>query len=1152
MRRVALVPVICAVVVLGLWCPAAQAEVYAVVLATTPDLDEPDTWFHEPACQFADALIDQLNWLPENVVLLSGDGTHPWNGSSVPKGTKANLQAAIDSLAPLGPRDTFLLWSFGHGGGDADAPEMHWEEYLDTHGVNTSAEKLAQMCSAITAGQEAYMFGSCYSGGMLYAMEQINGVGTQPGAFGCASANHYEVSWSNPVLTPTDFLDAARVAIDSGLTETHDIYQSAYTNTWTAIDGEGPGGTWVDPGELELICVQHPWKSGDNFDLAVAEWQGDLSDQWEIAANWRNGLLPEADRFVRITCDPNPAVMRGQFAEARVLRVMPGSTLELIPQGPTESRLNVTCDADNEGGTINIYGSILDVGGDLVNTGGTITVLTGNVGVGGDVVNADAQSQLYFGNGAVVSASDAHNAGTMYLAGVMSVHDFTNTGAVEVDGVGILNVGHDLYQTGPTSTLTLQAGLSTVQVGNNFEANGYTNAGPGTAILVANTLYAGYGGDDVTTVINLDQATLEADRVLFGVDRPAFVASARSTIDVAGLLAVGAEDQGTLQLYGGEVQTTELLIGDGTYADGHLLMSASHGTPPEVKLRGTLTQDPIMVVGYDGYGQVVQGAGTVGPLDPVRDELTIVLGYSGKGEGTWLLNHGEVRAHELHVGVLGVGAFNQQGGLVALDHELRLATGPGSEATYTIREGAVDVPALRLGQRGTATLTQEGGLVQISGELEFGAHTTGDATYNLNGGVLKVHEITHGLGQGTLNIDGGILDLTGPSIAVQTLNIGTDVGGELNLVGKTLTVDVMRVGHGADGTFNMTGGTAIVDGELTVAVTAGTSGSLNQTGGDLTAAEVRLGQGGPTTGTYLLDNGSLSISGSLLFGTYGSGVFTQRGTSTVTVDTVTMGHHNASDGNLYRMEAGEMSVATLLELGSNAGSTGNEFLLLGGKVSAGEVIVGNGGEGTFLHYGPLLEVAGTLTLGKKATGAGYYVLDGDELKTAETIVGGAGAGAFSHVSGTHAINGDLYVAQGGAASSYDMMASAATLTAHNEYIGYEAVGAFTQNAGENLVEESLHLGCNPGGYGEYALNGGTLWVGEHIYVGHNGGTGILYENGGKIEGATNTLFIAPGSTMSGWGTVDMTVENNGVLQADSPPLAELTLKRPYSGAGSIV
>ncbi len=165
-------------------------------------------------------LTETLHFLPENVYVLAADGTddsldqnlHPddsvedlvdsdWtnitdNGSSVLTATGAQLEAILASL-PLEPRDTLFLWTYDHGGGEEDDPLEVEEERLCGWHENITCLELAQYCDGLDAGRQAYVFGQCYAGGMLAALQTHNGVGSVPGTFGCAATNHYEVSYGS-------------------------------------------------------------------------------------------------------------------------------------------------------------------------------------------------------------------------------------------------------------------------------------------------------------------------------------------------------------------------------------------------------------------------------------------------------------------------------------------------------------------------------------------------------------------------------------------------------------------------------------------------------------------------------------------------------------------------------------------------------------------------------------------------------------------------------------------------------------------------------------------------------------------------------------------------------------------------------------------
>jgi len=89
-----------------------------------------------------------------------------------------------------------------------------------------------------------------------------------------------------------------------------------------------------------------------------------------------------------------------------------------------------------------------------------------------------------------------------------------------------------------------------------------------------------------------------------------------------------------------------------------------------------------------------------------------------------------------------------------------------------------------------------------------------------------------------------------------------------------------------------------------------------------------------------------------------------------------------------------------------------------------------------------------------------------------------------------------------------------SLSADNEYIGYNGTGTFTQTGGSNEVNW-LYLGLNPGSSGSYNLSAGGLLVKQGEYIGYNG-TGTFTQTGGSSS-VNGNLCVSGTYNLSGLG-----------------------------------
>lgn len=193
------------------------------------------------------------------------------------------------------------------------------------------------------------------------------------------------------------------------------------------------------------------------------------------------------------------------------------------------------------------------------------------------------------------------------------------------------------------------------------------------------------------------------------------------------------------------------------------------------------------------------------------------------------------------------------------------------------------------------------------------------------------------------------------------------------------------------------------------------------------------------------------------------------------------------------------------------------------------------------------------------------------------IVGDTGRATFNHVGGRiTTANPNLDVAIGwhdGSHGIYNMSGNAALYVAHSLYVGTGgalAQGTFNQSSGTTTTVAHVVVGNLPFSYGYYNLSGGTLNIGDTLYVASNGQgdvsvTGrsqLITRNGatlGYYVGSHGTLTIdgnrtfwdrVPGSTGSTivgrQGTGTLNIRNGATVNTGSVILGEFA-----SGTGTV-
>ena len=1109
--------------------PIARGEHYAVLFSGGGDPDHNHKRYYDNTLSMYNMLVYQWHYLPENVFVIAADGDDSnldqnleqsspddvtpdlvdsdWSmldpATTLLPATATNLETTLNGL-PLTSRSTLLLWTYDHGSGDVNAPGTLGEEELNGWGEDIADETLSGYCQPLAAGRQAYVFGQCYSGGMLERLEIDAGVGSDPGKFGCAAANHYENSIWQSGSIPHGFIDAFTEGMNNGLTRTAELYEHAYTNT-PAADGEGPDGAWA-------ADVQHPWMIGEDFDLPVAEWMGWQNGSWTDPDNWSDGLEADADRTVRIRMDGSPHYPATIQSSQSARHVLLWSTGELHVANP--GSLHLTGDLQNDGGIVQVTGAALEIDGDLDNT--------------------ETASHVGVGNAASVTVhGDAINFGEI---GVHSGSEMDIYGSIE-NHAG--------------STVTVEDASTRLEVWYDCHAAGTVNVGAGAVMLVDNILYA--GTDAGAGHVNVTDGWLDVNNQLqIGVSDRGRVIARRSGIEVHSLVSVGRTDCGELQLYGSDLRSMYVYVGQAGGSEGKLYLEMDGASAPYVKVGGV--SFPKVVIGDEGAGTVFHNAGALTRFDPDGENPfppypEVILGNDQEAVGTYNFSHGEIHAEDMTIGSDGKGTLYQWGGNAKVHDQLSMASGPMAEGTYHVSNGALTTECFEVAGSGEGKVTQTGGLVTVNNLLRLATQAGSNGKYDLNGGTLRADLIYGGSGISRLRIDGGTLELTGASIwDVREFAIGYAAGsvGKLDLAGKDLGAYYVYVGRDGTGTFTMSGGTTSAQQQLIIGY-AGT-GDMKQTAGDVDAEWMYLGLNATGTGTYTLESGQLIVPNTLYAGYEGDdSLLVQKATTTLEADAMIVGHTGRN--NLYRQEGGGAIVTTSLTLGQTAGGEGI-CELAGGKLRSNTTVVGNAGDGSVVQTGGEHKVIGVMTLGLAAGATGLYELDAGIVKTAGTVVGDGGAGTFEQTGGTHEVTGDLEIGRSSNTSSYTLsgVPMSCRLQAQNEIVGQGATAAFTQTGGANELSGNLYLGSGVGGHGTYYYHGGVLVVDGDVVIGSGGGTGVLEMDATTLGKPAGTVTISAGSTLRGCGTVQKAVQNDGTVYVES---GVLTLQRVYLGAGGI-
>jgi hypothetical protein len=370
---------------------------------------------------------------------------------------------------------------------------------------------------------------------------------------------------------------------------------------------------------------------------------------------------------------------------------------------------------------------------------------------------------------------------------------------------------------------------------------------------------------------------------------------------------------------------------------------------------------------------------------------------------------------------------------------------------------------------------------------------------------------------------------------------------------NVLTTTNEQIGIDGRGSYNLSGGSNTVTNTLTLSLNTNGRGIYNLSGtGNLQAGSVVVGAAG--FATFNQSGGQFGVTqGSMLLGQNagGSGVWALSGGS-ANPRSIVVG----SNGIGRVDHSGGFNSATLdVRLGAGTAASGIYNLSGTGVLTLGDganLLVGDGGIGTFAHTGGSFTTSSHVTLGNSPGSRGAYTLDGAgaDLRSIFMTVGSGGAGTFTHNAGTHVIrsntNGSNFLQLGtgtGSTGVYALNGGELTVEGVNssERIGGNGAGTFVQTGGTHVVVGSQSIGDpSSGGAGTYLLSGGSLTVAfQNIAA-----SGRFIQSGGASKvtdaGSVNGTYTLSGGVLTsargltvGGGTF---IHSGGTLNLGEPPV----------------
>jgi hypothetical protein len=392
------------------------------------------------------------------------------------------------------------------------------------------------------------------------------------------------------------------------------------------------------------------------------------------------------------------------------------------------------------------------------------------------------------------------------------------------------------------------------------------------------------------------------------------------------------------------------------------------------------------------------------------------------------------------------------------------------------------------------------------------------------------------------------------------VRVGDTAGGSGTLHqtgGSVLASDWTYIGRSGTGTYLMDGGNFSTDDNFSIALNAGSSGTMTQTAGAVT---VEGNQPSPAASGFGTGNVIVSRSGTGTLSVSGGSIDMEVNTVTAenTFNSATASFalatglgtelNHAKDGNLYIAERAGTGIVNLsgtgvINAGANVFVGGADFsdifnILPGNgtlNITGGELHVGvtspTGGD---VVIGAVSGTVGTVNLkgGLLDVGHGTGVIAAAELATA----GGSGAKTFNFTGGTLKVKewnvtsaggnlGNLVQNSNDSASLLDVTTNSTVL--HSSYdLG---AGTATVGNGQSLTIDQGMI--NSAGLGIVNVNTGGLMtsnnlrtdtanIGGTVTVRANGGTGggslvetLSITSGGKLNLKDNDLVVGTGSVL---------------------------------------
>ena len=348
---------------------------------------------------------------------------------------------------------------------------------------------------------------------------------------------------------------------------------------------------------------------------------------------------------------------------------------------------------------------------------------------------------------------------------------------------------------------------------------------------------------------------------------------------------------------------------------------------------------------------------------------------------------------------------------------------------------------------------------------------------------MPTYNASAGTGTDAYIVNGGTANVTTTGDGCGTLSLGSTAGsGTVQMTGGSLSAGYTYVGYSGTGTFTQSGGNNSItlansfpaNPSLYLGYDAGSSGSYGLSGtGQLIAYSEYVGYSG--AGNFVQSGGVNTLvygDGGLYLGysAGSSGTYTLSGTAQLSLTNYSTEYIGYSGTGNFTQSGGVNDVgSSQLCLGYSPRSSGSYTLSGTGTLHSQAEYRWQSGERQLHTIGRNNYTDDGLNVGGNNSSGGSFNLSGGllySIYSAEIV--GVG-GSFTQSGGTNSAPSGLYVR--GAGGAFYSLSGTGKLSANYEYVGNGSPGSFSQSGGTNTAFVLLDIGDYSGGNGTYSLSG---------------------------------------------------------------------------------